>query len=107
MRLFPARIWDLAVVGFCELPTGMLCSAVRAALVVEPRSQIDFTGITAIGATSPLPRVPATVLSRSDLQTFTTVPCKPAVCWVGDLRPGKPPEGKLDGGESNEGAQAR
>jgi hypothetical protein len=39
------------------------------------------------------------------LQTFTTVPCEPAVCWVGDLRPGKPPEGKLDGGESNEGAQ--
>ena len=34
----------------------------------------------AFGATSPLPRVPATVPSRSDLQTFTTVPCKPAVC---------------------------
>jgi hypothetical protein len=33
------------------------------------------------------------------------VPCKPAVCWVDDLRRGKPPEGTLDGGESNEGAQ--
>jgi hypothetical protein len=39
----------------------MLCSAVRAALVVEPRSQIAFTGKTAIGATSPLARVQAKV----------------------------------------------
>jgi hypothetical protein len=31
------------------------------------------------GATSPLPRVPATVPSQSDLQTFTIVRRKPAV----------------------------
>src|SRR6516162_613905 len=39
----------------------MLCSAVRAALVVEPRSQIAFTGMTAIGASRPLPCAPAKV----------------------------------------------
>jgi hypothetical protein len=27
-------------------------------------------------------------------------------CGVHDLRPGKPPESKLDGGEGNEGAQS-
>jgi hypothetical protein len=39
------------------------------------------------------------------LQTFTVVRRKPSVCWVGDLHPRKPPEGKLDGGKGNEGAQ--
>jgi hypothetical protein len=33
----------------------------------------------AYGATSPLPRAPATVPSQSGLQTFTIVQCKP-VC---------------------------
>jgi hypothetical protein len=35
--------------------------------------------MAAFGATSPLPRVPATVLSQFDLQTFTIVRCKPTV----------------------------
>jgi hypothetical protein len=61
--------------------------------------------MTAIGATSPLPCVPAIVPSQSGLQTFTVVRCKPPVRRVGDLRPGKPPESKLNGGEGNEGAQ--
>jgi hypothetical protein len=38
----------------------------------------------------------------ADLQV---VRCKPAVWRVGDLRPGKPPESKLNGREGNEGAQ--
>jgi hypothetical protein len=58
-----------------------------------------------IGATSPLPCVPAIVPSQSGLQTFTVVRCKPPVRRVGDLRAGKPPESKLNGGEGNEGAQ--
>jgi hypothetical protein len=39
----------------------MLCSAVRAALVAEPHSQIAFAGITAIGASFPFPLAPAEV----------------------------------------------
>jgi hypothetical protein len=45
------------------------------------------------------------VPSQSGLQTFTVARCKPAVWRVADLRPGKPPESKLNGGEGNEGAQ--
>jgi hypothetical protein len=48
----------------------------------------DAPRVTAIGATSPLPRVPAKVPSPSDLQTFGIVRFKPVVCWVDDLRPG-------------------
>jgi hypothetical protein len=45
------------------------------------------------------------VPSQSGLPTFAVVRCKSAVWRVGDLRPGKPPESKLSGGEGNEDAQ--
>jgi hypothetical protein len=43
--------------------------------------------IPIIGATSPLPCVPAKVPSTSDLQTFAIVRCNPVVCWLDDLTP--------------------
>ena len=50
-----------------------------------------------IGSASSLEDALAKVPSQSDLPTF--------VWWIADrdLRSGKPPEGKLDGGEGNEG----
>jgi len=39
-----------------------------------------------------LPVALAKVRSQSDLPTFAIVHCRPAVCGVHVLRPGKPPE---------------
>ena len=47
---------------------------------------------------------PAMVPSPSDLPTFVTSVANRGLL-SSDLRPGKPPEGKLDGGEGNEGGQ--
>src|ERR1700716_1678718 len=59
-----------------------------------------------IGATSSLPVALAKVRSQSDLPTFVIARCRPAVCGVHVLRPGKPPEDELDGSEGHEGRQS-
>ena len=66
VRLFPARIWDLAVVGFCELPDRNIMLSFRnisaaRRVGVEPRGSIAVPRTAGIGATSPLPCVPAKV----------------------------------------------
>jgi hypothetical protein len=48
-------------------------------LRVEPGGSISVPRMAALGASSPLPRVPAMVPSPSGLQTFTIVRCKPVV----------------------------
>ena len=56
-------------------------------------------------ATLSSPRVPAKVPSPSDLPTFVIVHLPTAVLLSYGLCPGKPPKGKLDGGEGHEGDQ--
>ena len=53
-----------------------------------------------------LPVALAKVRSQSDLPTFVIARCRPTVYGVHDLRPGKPPEGELDGSEGHEGGQS-
>ena len=62
--------------------------------------------MAANGATSSLPVALAKGCSQSTLPTFVIARCRSAVCGVHDLRPGKPPEGELDGGEGREGGQS-
>src|SRR6516164_10606900 len=61
--------------------------------------------VSGIGATSSLPVALAKGCSQSTLPTFVIARCRSAVCGVHDLRPGKPPEGELDGSEGHEGGQ--
>ena len=64
-----------------------------------PRSGV-MAGRSGIGARPPFARVPANVPSP-----FLCRPPSMQTARVHNLRPGKPPEGQLDGGEGNEGGQ--
>jgi hypothetical protein len=65
----------------------------------------DLLAMSANGASPSLPPVPEKVPSPSDLQPFIMRGAT-VIYWVNDLRPGKPPESELDGGDGSEGAQS-
>src|SRR6516162_9790147 len=70
------------------------------------RCSLPRERVRSIGATSSLPVALAKGCSQSTLPTFVIERCRSAVCGVHDLRPGKPPEGELDGSEGHEGGQS-
>jgi hypothetical protein len=88
--------------GTCSLygPSGKVVGRAEGPERVEPPRSVAVPGTTGVGAFPSLPGARAKVPSQSDLPTFVK---RGADC---ELRAGKPPEGKLDGGEGDEGNQS-